>query len=290
MRVGKSKQSRNIAVFLSMTAVLIMTGSMFGMLYLANRMVSQIEKNIVVNAYFSRSTDEGNVQKTFAEAKILDNFYKFELITPSESAKLFPEIGENMEEIFGTNPLPYTMRLFVSPAVSKETIESETLPILKALPYLYEVDFVDGEANQIKENRNRITWFLLLFTALFLGIALLLINNTIRLQIYSDRFKVKSMQLVGASEQFIQKPYLILAAKVTALAALLASIVVFVLFNLVVGELRAIMNMNITFQFSDIQIYSLLFVTLLISGLIIALSSSLVASRKYLRSKIDELY
>ena len=98
------------------------------------------------------------------------------------------------------------------------------------------------------------------------------------------------MQLVGATESFIQKPYLVRAIGLSVLSAIGASLVVFVLYKFLYKQWSGFNAGNIPIHFSDIRIYSLLFVSLLIGGIIISLGSTYSASRKYLRSQIDELY
>lgn len=289
--MSKRRKAGNLGVLLSMTAVLFLCGSLVILSASARKVIRNIEENVVVTAYFSRNSPEHQIKKTFDLIDGSKYFDKAELISPTKAAELFyGELGEDFIKKLGENPLPFSARCFVSDNVSVQSILNDVIPFLESQSYVYEVEFQENASTQLRQNRNSTTLILIGLTIIFLVIAILLIYNTIRLRIYSDRFKVKSMQLVGATEWFIQKPYIIRSVIVSLISAGLASIVVIGLTKFSVTKLSKMSVLNIPKEFVDIRIYSLLFVTLLIVGLLVAIGSTYAASRKYLRSKIDELY
>lgn len=287
----KSRKTGFLAVLLSITAVLTILGCFILLSVTANKLIRHLEDNIVMVAYFSRSAPESAIKECEAKLKMDSRFSKIELISNTESAQLFEqELGEDYIQKLGENPLPWSIKLYLDPKATAPSDIQEIVESVQATEYIYEVDFQQGTAQLIASNKRKIALFLGVLSLVLLGLAILLIHNSIKLQIFSDRFKVKSMQLVGATEAFIQAPYLKKAAVQAVLAALIAAILASGLYQLLKSQLANFDSINIPLHFSDIRIYSLLFVTLLISGMLISLSSAYLASKKFLRSKIDELY
>jgi cell division transport system permease protein len=287
----KDKKSGIIAVFFSITSVLVLFGCLLLLMITANKLVKHLEENVVITAYFSRSSPESGIKSTHDLLKSQDGFRKVELVSSTEAASYFNnELGDDYLKKLGENPLPSFLKLYVDQKVSTSTEFSDLIRQTEEAPYIFEVDFQESMAYKIKENKKTLTLVLVILVLIFLAVSLILINNTIRLQIYSDRFKVKSMQLVGATEAFIRKPYLVRSFGVSVLGAVLASTIVFMVYRIMSNQLSGFDSTNIPIHFSDIRIYSLLFVTLLICGVTISFCSAYLASRKYLRSKIDELY
>jgi cell division transport system permease protein len=287
----KEKKSGIIAVFFSVTSVLVLLGCFVLLMISANKLVKHLEENVIILAYFSKSTPDTGIKSTVQLLENNDGFRKVELISSAEAASLFnKELGDNYIDKLGENPLPSFLKLYVNQSIKHKSELRTLIRDVQETPYIFEVDFQESMAYKIKENKATLSVVLGVLVLIFLLVSLVLINNTIRLQIYSDRFKVKSMQLVGATEKFIQRPYLKKSFIISIAGALAASFIVFAIYRLTSNQLSGFDSANIPIHFSDIRIYSLLFVTFLVSGVAISLCSTYIASRKYLRSKIDELY
>jgi len=118
------------------------------------------------------------------------------------------ELGEDFVDFLGFYPIPSSLDLRLKPSYasldSLEVIEAEIL----SRPFVREVVYQRSLIDNVNKNVSVASLYLLVFSALLLVIAIALINNTIRLAIYSKRFLIKSMQLVGATRRFIQRPFL----------------------------------------------------------------------------------
>ena len=147
-----------------------------------------------------------------------------------------------------------------------------------------EVVYSKSLVHLIDENVKKISFFILIFGGLLFTIAIALINNTIRLSIYSKRFLIKTMQLVGATKRFIRKPFLLQGISHGIYSALIA-------IALLIGVLYvAQQEIPELIKFQDIEIIGTLFAIVITLGIFISWLSTLLAVRKYLKLKTDELY
>ncbi len=211
-------------------------------------------------------------------------------ITGQEAAFDYKEVlGKDFVEVLGNNPLPASIEVTLS-ASSLQGNVSEAMKELESIEGVGSLDFQEDLVVQIESNKHVVGTMLMALAMLLLAISLILINNAIRLDVYSKRFIVKSMQLVGASEWFIIKPFILKSLVLTALSGVIA----FVFIYLSDKGLTAWIEGNF-FQVerifkSDITIYSILFATIMILGVCIVLPSTYFATKKYLRLRIDDLY
>ena len=136
----------------------------------------------------------------------------------------------------------------------------------------------------VNENLRKISLIILGFSALLLIIAIALINNTIRLSVYSKRFLIRTMQLIGATEKFIQKPFMVKGI----IQGLIGSVITIVLlvFTLYFAQ-KKIPELR---ELQDAALFIKLFIFVTVLGLVISWASTLLAVRKYLRIKTDFLY
>jgi len=147
-----------------------------------------------------------------------------------------------------------------------------------------EVNYDEASVEQVNLGFRQFVFLFLIVAALLIVVAVAMINNTIRLALYSKRFTIKTMQLVGATSGFIRKPFLtqaIVQGVVSALVGMALLVSLFYTINNLVD------SVEIAFQ---VQTLLILFTALLVIGIIITLVSTWVALNKYLRMKLDDLY
>ncbi|MTI22068.1 ABC transporter permease, partial [Fulvivirga sp. RKSG066] len=149
---------------------------------------------------------------------------------------------------------------------------------------VFEVVYIESLVDSINKNMTKISLVLLGFAAILLLTVVMLINNTIKLALFSQRFLVRSMQLVGAKPGFIQKPFLLRASLHGALAGLIASLMLFILMNFANDRVEDLATLQETDKIL------ILFASLLVIGSLIGFSSTYKAIKKYLRMSLDELY
>jgi cell division transport system permease protein len=194
------------------------------------------------------------------------------------------EIGENFMEFLGYNPLKNSIDVylnadFVTP-VQIDSIASE----LKSQSIIEEVNYDRPTITLLTENAKRIGLGILIAAAVFTLIAVLLINSSIRLSIYSKRFIIKTMQMVGATKSFIRKPFILTNLRLGMIGGILA-----------LGGLTGLLYyLNLNFPelglFKDYLLLILLYSIVFFAGLLIAFLSTFFATQRFLNLRTDDLY
>ena len=280
-----------LSVIFSISLALFVIG-IFALLILHTAELGKvIRENIEVQVYLNKDITENEriqIQKTLsskAYAAVRDNEVQISFISREEAAELFiQETGEDFSEFLGQNPLrdAYNLKIKAEyqPIDSMRNIQSE----IQGMNGVFEVTYVENLIEEINRNATIISLWLMGIALVLLIIVVLLINNTIKLALYSQRFLIRSMQLVGATRGFIRRPFLWRSILHGFIAGLIAS-----------GVLYAML----TFAGSEIQRFSavpnpekimLIFAGLVILGALIAWLSTLRAVQKYVRMSLDELY
>ena len=206
-------------------------------------------------------------------------------ITQEEaSAMMEKELGESFVDFLGYYPIPPSIDLKIhsnySSLDSMEWIETKLL----AVRGVEEVDYQRVLLERIEERIQKITLPLLVIAGLLMFIAIALINNTIRLSIFSKRFLIKSMQLVGATRSFIRRPFIWQGIWYGVLSGLLA-------FSILMGGLIFLQNENPeAFERTDLLTFVQLFGIVVLLGIVISWISTYFAVNKYIRLRQDQLY
>lgn len=280
-----------LSVVFSITLALFVMG-LFGILFIHSHKLSQyIKEQMEVQVYLENRLSESQVigiQKTLASKEftlLKDQQPQVTFISKEQALENFTvKAGENPEEFLGHNPLRDAYLLKLKPeyldSVRLEQVKSE----IESVNGVFEVVYLDNIISEINRNTTKIGLVLIGFFALLLITVVILINNTIKLALFSQRFLIRSMQLVGATGMFIQKPFLWRSMAHGLLAGILASVFLFGLLEYArfqIPELNTI---------SDTTKVLILFGTLIIMGVAIGFFSTLKAIRKYLNMSLDELY
>jgi cell division transport system permease protein len=262
---------------------------MMGMLGLIILNAKQISDHVKENIGFSIILNKAVKQQEVNYIKdILDTepFVKqADFIDPDIAAKEFQEaLGEDFLTFIGENPLLPSIdvklnAVYANPD-SLSKIEANLLENIKIKEVFYQADLVDA----VNTNMKKISIYLLGFSGLLLIIAIALINNTIRLSIYSKRFLIKTMQLVGAKHSFIRAPFVRRGIGNGIVAA-------FIAIGMIVTFLYYLQKQFPTFiDFRNVELYGALFLMVFILGIIISWISTNLAVRKYLRIETGDLY
>lgn len=208
-----------------------------------------------------------------------------EYISPEQAAReLTAELGEDFIDFLGYNPLPPSIDLRVRAVYanvdSLELIEST----LMQEPVVKEVFYQKSLVQLINKNIRRISYVLLGFSGLLLLIAMALINNTIRLSVYSKRFIIRTMKLVGATRGFIGRPFIIRGILQGLYSAILAIILLSAILYFLMQQVPELVNLY------DLYLYLAVFGLVILTGMFLAWVSTYFAVRKYLKMKEDDLY
>ena len=230
----------------------------------------------------SKEADIIMLQKDLAAKHYVKNT---EYISKEQAAEnLKEDLGEDFLSFMGYNPLLPSIDIFL---FAEYTHPDSVLNIEKyILEYtlVEEVYFQESFLHLLNENVRKISFFLLIFSGLLLFISLTIINNTIRLSVYSRRFLINTMQLVGATRSFIRKPFLARSILHGILAALIAVLLILGVLYLAQQELVEL------WKIQDLRVLGALFLSVILLGILFNLVSTFFSVNKYLSISEDKLY
>ncbi len=278
-------QSSYISVILSIGFVLFLLG-LFGLLVLNTKKVSDyFKEQASITIFLKDDIGKQAVKNLQTVLKSEDYTKSITYVSKEEAAEIAKkENGEDFMDFLGYNPLKNSIDLylkaeFVSPEKMSE-IESQLIK----KEAVFEISYDKSLIALLTKNVKRISLWVLIFSGVFAFIAMLLINNSIRLSVYSKRFTIKTMQMVGATKRFIRRPFVLNSIKLGAIGSLLAVLALAV----------AIYYMNDNFpEFGFLENttpLAILFGGVFLLGIIISLLSAFFATQRFLNLRTDQLY
>lgn len=280
-----------ISVVLSITLALFVIG-LFGVLVIYSQELGRLVKeNVRIQVYLKNTVTEEEKVALEKRLKTSDFILKdstrktLTFISRQEAAKQFiQDTGEDFQKFLGENPLRDAFLVTVDPAFHDKKKLSEIKSRFEKEKAVFQVYYVESLIESVNRNVAKIGLVLLGIAGVLLFVVVLLINNTLRLALFSQRFLIRSMQLVGATRLFIQGPFILRSMALGALAGLMASGMLWTLIyygNRRVEELRLLENQD--------RLLALL-ASLLALGIFVAALSTWRAVSKYLKLSLDELY
>jgi len=278
-------RSSYLTSIISITLVLFMLGVLGLLILNAQRLSEYVKENIGFSIILKENVKEVDVillQKSLDAAEYVKST---KYITKEQAAKeLQEDLGENFIDFLGYNPLLASIEVhlyadYANPD-SIRIIEND----FQQYEQIKEVFYQKSSVSLVNENIRKISFIILVFSGLLFLIAIALINNTIRLSVYSKRFIINTMQLVGATRGFIRRPFLYRSVWQGIVAALFA-------IGLLTGVLYLAQNeFEEVVSFQDVEIIGILFLGVLVIGIVINWLSTFFAVSKYLRMNVDKLY
>jgi cell division transport system permease protein len=278
-------QSSYFSVVISIALVLFMVG-ILGLILLKSTKVANIVKEKVAITLFLKEGVTQEQIETFRASLLQEPFTNSAIYTSKEeAAKIYSdEIGEDFLEFLGKNPLKNGIDIFVkADFVTPEKMQELEQKFLKN-GFVADVSYDKPLINLLTENIKRISFWLLVVSSFFGVIATILINSAIKLTIYSKRFTIKTMQMVGATKSFIRKPFIITSIKLGLIGAFLSLIgLSFVIYYID----KYIPSLAIA---EDYTTLSILFLGVILVSFIITWLSTFFATQRFLNLQTDELY
>lgn len=278
-------KSSYVTTLVSITLVLFMLG-LLGLLALhAQKLSDYVKENIGFRIYMKNNVREADIVKLQKILDATDYIKSTEYITPEEAAEqLSEDLGEDFIDFLGYNPLPPAIDLRLKASYANVDSLEMIERTLMQNPDVKEVFYVKSLVHLINSNIRKISVLLLGFSALLLLIAIALINNTIRLSVYSRRFLIKSMQLVGATQGFIRRPFILKGMAQGFYSALITLVLITGILYWLRNEFPELSELQ------DLELLLALYGIVVLLGIIISWVSTFFAVRKYLRIKGDNLY
>ena len=274
-----------LSVVISISLVLFFVGILGLFLLNTQNIASYFKEQIVMTIYLKDSAKDIEITQLQKKVQINPATKKINFISKEEAAAQYArDIGEDFLEFLGYNPLLNAIDIYFNAAYVNTVSLTQTKNELETADFVDEVVFDQPLVNLLDENILRISYVLAFTTLFFIVIALLLINSSIRLSIYSKRFIIKTMQLVGATKSFIRKPFILTHLRLGVFSSLIALSglgIVFLEFNKRFPELNMLSN--------PIGL-GIVFGSILTLGIGITGISTFFATQRYLNLKSDAIY
>jgi cell division transport system permease protein len=282
---SKKTKTVYISTVISIALVLLMTGLLGLILVHAKNLSNYVKENIVLNIIVNDGAKEVDI---LALQKQLDSHpyvLKTQYVSKELAARnLTKDLGEDFVEFLGYNPLLSSIDVYMKAEYANNASIQAFTRQLSNNPLVKEAIYQKSLIDMVNQNIRVIGLVILAFAGVLLVIAIALINNTIRLAIYSQRFLIKSMQLVGATKGFIRKPFISYGVLHGLLGALIAIILLLLTLYFAQKQVPEIVILRNWLEFS------IVFLGVIGMGILIAGLSTYFAVSKYLRLKIHDLY
>lgn len=277
--------SSYFSVVISIALVLFLMG-LLGLLVLNTKKIADhFKEQIALTIYLKETAKEVEIDQLNKSLALAEYTKSTTYITKEEAAEAHSkEIGEDFMDFLGYNPLQNSIDVYLkADYISSGEIDT-IAEDLAAKGFVDEVVYDRPLISLLNENVTKISFWVLVISAIFTFIAVLLINSSIRLSVYSKRFTIKTMQMVGATKRFIRKPFIWQSVKLGMIGAFLA----------LLGMGAVLYYMNRSFPelelLNDSTLLIALFAGVFLMGIVITWLSTFFATQRFLNLKTDELY
>jgi len=286
LQVGSSRlRASYITSIISIMLVLFMIG-LLGMIIIHGKKLSDyVRENISISLMLKDNLADEQVQNYMKRLQNTSYVKQAEFISREQAAKqLSNQLGEDFDEFLGYNPLPASIDIQLKAGYANNDSISRIERQILSSNLVKEVVYQKSLIDQVNSNISKISMVIISFSLILLIISVILINNTIKLSIYARRFLIRSMQLVGATENFIRMPFIKRSALHGIIAAVLADLLLIATLYVARQRIPEIVALE------DISVFAVFFVAVLVVGVILSAVSTWISVNKFLKMKIDSLY
>jgi cell division transport system permease protein len=270
---------------ISISLVLLLAG-LTGLIAVNTKSVSDyFRENIKLSILFDEGASEKQAQIVHGIVKTKEYLKKSDYISKEQGTKEMEEIlGSDFLEVFESNPVPISIDIFLKASYLENDSLAKISKELSQLPLVREVVYQESLVKTINDNMEKAGFVVIVFIGLLLFISFVLINNTVRINLYSKRFSIHTMKLVGAKRSFIRKPLLTKAlaqglVSGTISAALLSGVVYLIWRDL--PEL---------FKILDINMIIIVFSSVVVLGILLCVISTYLIVNKLVSMSGDDIY
>lgn len=270
---------------LSISLILFVLGVIGTFFVQSSRLTQTLKENMAIQLVLQESVNESDRLQLSKQLEAEVFVKDVEVIDKAAAAALMKEdLGEDFLETIGYNPLPDAIVLHVNAVYSNPDSLAWITENILSNQLVVAVNYDENLSKNITQFSSKVLVGMLIFLGLLVLISFIIIDNTIKLAMFSQRFIIRSMQLVGAKRWFITKPFVFRAIFNGVLSAVIASLALLV--NMYLLE-KYLIDLNIFSHYLD---FLMVAGVLLLLGIVISLLSTFFAVRKYLRMKLDDLY
>lgn len=284
-RIGSRVFGSKITAILSISLVLLLFGIMIIIGLFAKDLSDKAKEQIRFTLVLDDNIKSAELRSLHKELEQASWTNKFNYLSKEDAlAELTEELGENPLDLLGYNPLPASYEIYLEPEYARTDSIKKIERIFTKRAYIQEVVYREDLINLVNSNIFSIGRLLLGIALILTLISYMLIRNTVRLMIYSKRFLIHTMCLVGARQSFIRRPFVWQNARGGVWGALLALGLLFLVLYYLDGIFPGIMNMLSTLD------YVFIFVVMAVLGIVITSLASVFSVNRYLRMRSDDLY
>ena len=283
--INKNRLRSNLfSIFIIISSVLFLLG-LLGLIFVkTNSIGNYFKEQVVIGVYFNEDTNDFQIKQLEKLLTLNQSVAAIEYISKEDAVEVFTdEIGEDFTTFLGFNPLLSSLNInYRGENFDAETVDSFILNLKNNYDFIESVEYDKPLIELLNSNFKKIGIWIIGLGIVFLIICYLLINNSIKLSVYSKRHIIKTMQLVGATKRFIRFPFIITYLKLGLLSSIFSISLLFIV----------IYQVNIRFQ--DLEILKdssdviMVFIFTLIFGILTSVISSYLVTQKYLNLKTTE--
>ncbi|MBO3117912.1 permease-like cell division protein FtsX [Winogradskyella sp. DF17] len=277
--------SSYISVVISIALVLFLLGCLGLLVINSKKVADHFKEQVVMTIYLNDTAKEVEVNQLKKSLAMADYTKEALYVSKEEAAEFMKvETGEDFMDFVGYNPLKNSIDVYLKADFVTTQQLSEITDNLSSKSFIEEIRYDNDLVELMNDNVQKISFWVLVISGLFTLIAVLLINSSIRLAVYSKRFIIKTMQMVGATKSFIRRPFVwksIQLGIIGAILALAGVAVVLYYLNLTFPELN-LLNNTISLLALFLGVFGL--------GIVITWMSTFIATQRFLNLKTDQLY
>lgn len=273
------------SVVLSVFLVLFLLGTL-GLFVINSKRISDNFKEDIVMTIFMKNEANNSIIKAFDEELRLASFAKdYVYVSKEKAAEQHKKvIGEDFMQFLGVNPLQNSFDVHVKADYVTNDSFKKIETRLRKNPMIADVIYDQQLVTLVNDNVKTITFWILIVSAIFAVVSVLLINSSMRLSIFSNRFIIKTMQLVGATKSFIRKPFIKRSIMLGMIGAVLA----------VIALIGILIYVDVNFPtleiFKDEILIGAVLLGVLLLGALIPWLSTYFATQRFLNLRTDDLY
>ena len=278
-------RSSYFSVVISIALVLFMVGFLGLVLLKSTQVANHFKEEVVITLFLKNDTSNDQIEN-LRNSLIKEIFTrKIVYISKDDAAKFYAEdLGEDFVNYLGTNPLKNSIDIYLNPGFVTPEKMGEIAERFKDNSYVFEVSYDKPLVTFLTQNIQRVSFWLFVISSFFGLIALILINSSIRLSVYSKRFNIKTMQMVGATKGFIRKPFIWNGIQLGFIGAIISLIGLSVVIYYIDQKLP---TLQLT---TDYTTLAYLGGGILIIAFVISWLSTFFATQRFLNLQTEKLY
>ena len=284
-KINKNRLKSNLfSIFIIISSVLFLLGLLSLIFVKTNSIGNYFKEQVVIGIYFEENTNDVQIKQLEKILILNESLAAIKYISKADAVEIFTEeIGEDFTTFLGFNPLLSSLNInYKGEYFDTESVDNFILSLKNNYDFIESIEYDKPLIDLLNSNFKKIGIWIITLGIVFLIISYLLINNSIKLSIYSKRHIIKTMQLVGATKRFIRLPFIITYLKLGLISSFFSISLLFIL----------IYQINIRFQelelLKDSKDIIIVLVFTLIFGILTSVISSYLITQRYLNLKTSE--